>query len=421
MKVIKKRFDMKKTPNRQGQFIKCVAWLISKFFVIWHRTKIYKIDVEDLKPPYIMLCNHNSFYDFMVMEVALFPHRANFIVAVDAFTHMEWLMRRVGCVPKRKFTNSDITNVKHIMKIIKNGDVAAFYPEARYSLCGTTAVLPKSLGKLIKKLNVPVVMLMMHGNHITQPVWNPKDRHLPTTAYVTKLFTPEELEALSVDEINDKLWEAFYYDDFKWQKENKIEAKHADRAEGLHKTLYQCPNCKTEHRMDSKGDKIFCTGCGKSWTMSVYGELSADEGHTEFSHIPDWYEWERAQVREEVRSGKYKLFCNVRVESIPNSHGFLDYGTGTLSHDAERGFVLKGTGVYGDFELERPVWQMYSCHIENEYRHDIDGDCIDLSTLDDTYFVFPLDKDVSITKIALATEELYYMHQPDAEPKKYNV
>ena len=35
------------------------------------------------------------------------------------------------------------------------------------------------------------------------------------------------------------------------------------------------------------------------------------------------------------------------------------------------------------------------------------GDCIDLNTLDDTYYIFPHRKDYSVTKIALATEEIY--------------
>ena len=32
--------------------------------------------------------------------------------------------------------------------------------------------------------------------------------------------------------------------------------------------------------------------------MDEYGELHAVSGKTEFSHIPDWYEFEREQVKE---------------------------------------------------------------------------------------------------------------------------
>ncbi|HPJ21779.1 MAG TPA: hypothetical protein PLH18_05435, partial [Clostridia bacterium] len=49
---------------------------------------------------------------------------------------------------------------------------------------------------------------------------------------------------------------------------------------------------------------------------------------------------------------------------------------------------------------------MYSCHIEYNYlgKH---GDCIDLNTLTDTYYIYPKINDFSVTKMALATEELF--------------
>ena len=39
--------------------------------------------------------------------------------------------------------------------------------------------------------------------------------------------------------------------------------------------------------------------------MDEYGQLSALEGETEFSHIPDWSNWERECVREEIKNGMY--------------------------------------------------------------------------------------------------------------------
>ena len=101
--------------------------------------------MKGLKPPYLLLCTHHAFIDFMVTTAAIFPHRANYVVAIDGFIGREWLLRQVGGICKRKFT-SDLTLVRQIERVIGNGDVLALYPEARYSLIGTTAVLPNSLG-----------------------------------------------------------------------------------------------------------------------------------------------------------------------------------------------------------------------------------------------------------------------------------
>lgn len=405
------RFDKLQNPKRQH--LRPIAWALS-FPAVWkHKAKIHKTQMGGLKPPYVLLCNHNAFLDFKLTTAAVFPHRANYVVAIDGFTtpsgkgfkSREKLMRTAGCICKRKFTN-DIVLVRHLKQVIDNGDIAVLYPEARYSLCGTTAVLPESLGKLCKMLRVPVVTLIMHGHHLNTPVWNLNERNVhPTEADMTRLFTAEELSAASAAEINTRITKAFQYDEFAWQKKRGIKISTEKRAEGLHKVLYQCPSCGTEYRMTSEGTKLLCKACGKSWTMGEYGELSADTGKTEFSHIPDWYEWERANVRKEVRDGTYGITCPVHVESLPNADGYIHLGKGQMTHDMN-GFTVRVSGEYGDFKMVKPVLSLYSCHIEYNYL-DMYGDCVDLNTLQDTWYIYPEACDFSVTKIALATEELY--------------
>ena len=283
-----RRFDMKQPPTRTKWYLRPLTWALSAPDVRKHKTIIRHIDMEGIKPPYVLLCNHNAFLDFKVATMAMYPNRANYVVAIDGFIGREKLLRDVGCICKRKFTN-DVTLIRQLRQVIENGDIAVIYPEARYSLCGTTAVLPASLGKLCRLLKAPVVTLMCHGHHVNSPFWNLHERNVkPTEAEMKLLFTPEMLAELPVDELNRRIVEAFQYDDFAWQKERGVRTPYAGRAEGLHKVLYQCPACGKEFHMASRGTKLYCEECGKHWTMSELGELSADEGETEFSHIPDW-------------------------------------------------------------------------------------------------------------------------------------
>lgn len=408
------RFDMLAVPKRQK--LRPIAWAISYPDVWKHKAKIQKINMEGIQPPYVLLCNHNSFLDFKVTTAAIFPHRANYVVAIDGFTSptkngfasREWLLRTVGCVCKRKFTNDAIL-VRQLGRVVRNGDIAVLYPEARYSLCGTNAVLPESLGKLCKLLKVPVVSLIMHGHHVNAPVWNLVDRGVkPVESQMTCLFTAETLARATAEEVNKSIHEAFTYDDFAWQREHGIRIAYPKRAEGLHKVLYQCPHCKAEYQMASEGKELYCKACGKHWEQDELGRLHATSGETEFSHIPDWYEWERANVRREVEAGSYHFTAPVRVQSLPNANGYVFIGEGTLTHDME-GFTVRGTGAYGEFEMEKPVPSLYSCHIELNYLGKY-GDCVDLNTLDDTWYCYPHDSDFSVVKIALATEELYQHH-----------
>lgn len=417
-----KRFDMKRKPIRQRQYLRPVTWLLSYPEVGKHHLKINRIRMEGVKPPFLLLCTHHAFIDFKVTTAALFPHRANYVVAIDGFLKREWLLRNAGGICKRKFTN-DLQLIRQIKKVLTvNKDVLALYPEARYSLVGTTAVLPDSLGKMAKLLGVPVVMLNMHGNYLSSPVWNLKKRNNRIEADYSLLFTENELADASVALVNETIRKAFIYDEYAWQKENRIRIEYPQRAEGLHKPLYQCPHCLTEYAMYSEGNRIGCKACHKQWEMSEYGELTsvqkaADETTlvTEFSHIPDWYEFERSQVRSQIEQGAYSFTCKVRVDALPNAKGYIPLGNAKLIHDMQ-GFRLEGNFDGNHLDLVKPALSMYSCHIEYDYFGK--GDCIDLSTLDDTYYLFPEGKEFSVTKLALATEELfaYHTHRRVVEP-----
>jgi len=400
------RFDMVRRPTRQWRFLTPVTWAVTYPRALWRRSKVDDSGLpRDLKPPYFLLCNHNAFLDFTVTTKVIFPHRANYVIAVDGFLHIEGLLRRVGGIGTRKFV-SNRHMVMNMLAAREFGDVMVMYPEARYSLCGTGSELPSSVGKMIKSMDIPVVTLIMHGHHVDAPIWHGRVhgvKHLEAEAKL--LLTLDEVRTLPIDEINARLASAFEYDDFAWQKARGIRIRDLHRAEGLHKVLYQCPSCMTEYEMKSQGVTLSCGHCGKAWRMSELGELRATTGETEFSHIPDWYEWERANVALEVEAGTYSADTSVRVESLPNSKGFVTFDDlGRLTHGMD-GFQL--TGVYNGepFTLDWPVSSLIACHIEYNYKKR--GDCVDLSTLDDSFYLFPQDPDVSVTKIALATEELF--------------
>ncbi|MCB9498769.1 MAG: hypothetical protein H6687_02640 [Bacillales bacterium] len=403
-----KHFDMQEKPKKEKWFLTPLAYLLS-FPAVWKRhLKINKVNMEGLKPPYILLCTYQSFMDFKVTTAAIHPYRANYVVAIDGFIKREWLLRNVGGICKRKFTN-DITLVRQIKYALeKLNYIVAIYPEARYSLIGTTAILPDSLGKMAKLLKKPVVVLNIHGDYLIQPVWNLKMRKADLSADMTQIVTAEETKTLSIEEINDRINKAFVYDEYAYQKEHQIKIDYKGRAEGLHRPLYQCPHCLKEQVMNTKDNKIWCESCGKTYEMDEYGELHALEGETEFPHIPDWYEFERSQVRKQIEEGTYHFEDEVRIEALPNAKGYINMGNGKLIHDLN-GFTLVSDNV----NFKKEPLSMYGLHIEYDY---LGGgeDCIDISpTLDDTYYLYPLKEKNIVTKLHFAVEELYKLRKEE--------
>lgn len=417
MKKTIRRFDFAKKPHKPNPFLCFLAkTIISRPDLNKRRAVIKKIGMEEYEgKPYLLLLNHASLVDLNIMMMASHPHTPNNVMTLEGFnTYTEPLMRGLGVLGKRKYIPdlNLIRNISYCLKDLKNA--FALFPEARYSLDGRTSFLPESLGGLVRLLKVPVVVAQIRGNFVTCPQWNKINKKTYVEATVFPLLTAEEAKTLPAEEIFRRIKEAFAYDDFQWQYDNKVVIDHPQRAEGLNRLLYKCPNCNAEHKTESHGDTLTCTACGKSWTMDEYGRLHGSDGVTEYPHIPDWSAWERQCVREEIRSGTYYFEDTVRVETLPNSFRFYKQGEGKLIQTPE-GTTLT-CNLYGEpYTLEKPGIALESMHIEYDYLGR--GDCVDISIPDDSFWCYLSKKD-AITKLSFATEEIHFLAKEKKEQEK---
>lgn len=430
-------FDRKRTPPRQSIFLLPLIWLVSFIETKKHHLEIKKNNMEGFKPPYLVLGTHQSIFDFYVTPLCLFPHRANYISELEGFENYgEWIYRKMGCLGTRKFV-TDLLLVKNIKKVLIRGDSLVLYPSARYANIGTSSKLPISVAKLIKMLKYPVVVLNMKGDYLTSPIWNLKERkEARLSATVTGALLPNDIDGMSFEEIMSKLSGLLSFDEYEYQKENNIHITYEKRAEGLEKPLYKCMKCGKENSMKSSGSKLFCGSCGAEWEMDELGELiekhykqSAENFESELDEneslkhedkaidnivrIKDWYDWERSETNKEISEGKYSLSIDVHIFALPNAKNFIDCGIGNLSEDS-RGFTLnfrengRGENIQKFFSNK----DMPSVHTEYDYRGKF-GECITLSTPDNTYFLFPAgtnDENANFhsTKIMFAVEEYYH-------------
>lgn len=406
----KKRYKTAKYPLHQGKFWTWLIWLLSKIALMGKKYQVETVDMDDLKPPYMLLSNHMHFIDFELTAQATYPYPVSNVVSIDGYVVKWFLLEWIGAIATRKFT-TDIHLVKSIRHVLKRGDILAMYPEARYTPCGTLAFLPDSVGKLIKMNKVPVVAVVHHGNHLYAPFWDFRHkRKVPMHTRLKKILTPEQIENMTVEEINATLRRELSYDEYRYQKENGIRITEPFRAEGLHKVLYQCPHCKTEFSMDSEGTELFCTACGKRWNWNEDGYLQALSGETEFDHIPDWFAWERQQVSQQIDRGEYHFADEVEVFSLPRVWRYIPLGKAKLTHSIENGFALEGHYRGQRYFIHRQCAQTNSLHVEYAFGPLKKFDYVDISTENDSFYCRP-SKPNQITKLAFATEELYLRSQ----------
>ena len=353
--------------------------------------------------PCLILMNHCSFTDMKLAYGIFYPKPLGIVTSVDAMTGiLGKLMRILGCTPTHKYV-SDLTLIKDMEYMLKTNKTSVLmYPEAGYSFDGRTTTLPRKLGILMKKLGVPVVTVITQGAFHRDPLYNMLQiRDVKVSAHVKCLATAEELKEKSVAELDALLDEAFSFDNFAWQRDNRISIDVPFRADGLHRILYKCPHCGAESKMEGKGIHLTCHGCGKKWEMDEYGQLKAMEGETEYPHIPDWYAWERQCVRKEIEEGTYRLDTEVQIGIQVNLDGVCMIGSGHLTHDAN-GFHL--TGADGQLDYTQSPVASHTLYADY-YWYEI-GDVIGIGNNEFSYFCFP-PAEISVTKARLATEELY--------------
>lgn len=365
--------------------------------------------IDKSKGPYLILMNHSSFIDLKIAHKILYPMPFSIVCTHDALVGKKWLMRNIGCIPTKKFV-SDVSLISDMKNMLKKKKVSVLmYPEAGYSFDGKATALPENFGRLIKILDVPVIFIETKGAYHRDPLYNGLQiRKVPVSARVDELFSKEQVGELSIQEINERINFAFSFDNFLWQKEMGISIKEPFRADGLERIIYRCVNCNTEGKMIGKGTKLSCTHCGKSYTLTEFGELKADDGNTEFSHIPDWYEWERQKVREELILKTYTLDIPVTIGLMFDYKALYMVGSGRLKHTLE-GFSL--TGCDGKLSYSQKAISSYGLNADY-FWYEI-GDVICIGDTNMLYYCFPA-KDVSVAKTRLATEELYKLHRVNA-------
>lgn len=354
------------------------------------------------KEPCLILMNHSSFIDLEIAYRIFFPKRFSIVCTSDAFVGKSFIMRKLGCIPTNKFV-TDISLIGDILHAIKKEKVSVLmYPEASYSFDGCATPLPRRLGVLIKKLDVPVITVKTEGAFLRDPLYNGlQKRKVKVTAHAKCLFNRDDIARLSADELSNILDKEFTFDNFARQLETKTEINEPFRADYLERILYKCAACGCETEMEGRGTKITCNACGKTYEMDKYGRLTALSGNTEFSHIPDWYNWERECIKKEIEDGSYSIETDVEIGILADYKAIYKVGQGHLSHNCG-GFVL--TGCDGMLSYSQDTKACYSLYADY-YWYEI-GDVICIGDKKRLYYCFPTDK-TNVAKARLAAEELY--------------
>lgn len=404
-----KKLDMHKKPIKTRPYLVPLLWIAVPFSLIGIKHKIVKTNFKTIKGGCLIISNHMCFEDFKLLQKIIAPRRSLYISSIDEFVGKEWIMRRLGCLPK-KVHYRDMALTRTIIRMLKKGNIVSIYPEATYSFAGVTNQIDQGLGKLAKMANVPVIVINQSGNYLYSPRWNtlPKNKEVPLLAMATEVVSKEEVAKLSDVEIQERINKSFEYDDYKYQRDNNIKIKSKTKAHNIHRILYRCPHCLNEKTIKGEGNTIICTSCNAKYEIDELSILKNVNGETIFDSISDWYKWQRVSVNESINSGSYDITFPVKISRFLNPKLGFDHNFAKgEARQTKNGIVITGftTKDNEPFSFEYNEKANSTIHLT----FDVKGckeSAFEVHDANESYLVYPLDE-TPIVKIRFAVEEAH--------------
>lgn len=274
------------------RFFLFMARLILLPFVKWHFHIKTKRDKKEKDLPCIIVYNHISNYDYLC-NVDMFRPYTRYIIS-DAMLRNKlnaFVFPKVtDFIYRRKGERADDA-VGSVKATIEAGISVGVAPEGGVTSNGTTEPIRYRTGKLIKDCHCGLVTSSMQGGYFLYPTWSRYKAKGPMFGRIVGCYTKEEIEKLSVEEINELIYKDIYVNHYEWNREKRIAYKRKCRAEWMERVVSICPKCKTMGSMHSEVDDLYCTECGYKVTVDEYGFYQGED--VIFDNMYDWDMWQR--------------------------------------------------------------------------------------------------------------------------------
>lgn len=280
-----------KVKKRHGMWNKIVSPFISKYL---KKQFNYTFEKCDIKPPYIVLANHTTDFDAFFISKS-FNNHLYFVMSdhVSSIPFVGKLVKHlVSPIPITKSTN-DVSTVRGIMSIIKQGAPVALFPEGNKSFSGEMSEMKHSIAKLVKKLNVPVVIYNITGGYFCSPRWTKNKRKGKVNGFVKKIIQPNELQQKTEEEIFDDIKTNLRVSAYEIQEVQKQTFIGENLAQNIETLLYVCPKCNNLSSLHGSGNTFKCDKCDFESTYDEFGYL-----HNEyFSRLDEFDKWQKNFIK----------------------------------------------------------------------------------------------------------------------------
>lgn len=416
MFLIAKRYifkgkKIKNTPNSLWSYI--ILFCFGLYTNLHSKVEYIEDEKYDellgMKSPILFLSNHMSSHDIYAGFKYLYPIRpaliSNRYYTRSWFTR--WGIKILGFIPKGLF-NPDVEALRKVFKY-KNDEISIYmFPEGRLSIDGTTYPLTNGTAALAKKLDIPVVILKMQGTYLASSKWRTAKGRKKVTIGVERIIKKEELENLSISELDNILTESLKHNEFDYALTRKY--KDNNKAEGLESVLYKCPHCLENYKLKGEKNTLSCE-CGFSLTLDEHFRFNDNEYG--LHNIHDYYEWMKAEERKFIDSLDDDIVIEQEVDVkkinfIDKKKDILGEGVCRMTKD-----IFSFTGTIGgenlSFTHTHKSLQALAFSVNDEY------ECYHENEL---YYFYPKENKLSCTRVALLYDILEEEYQKQINNKE---
>ncbi len=399
-----------KVPNKIINFF--YHFLFRTFVMPKYRPHIKVIDkVSDCKGACFLIWNHLSRLDHGYLMSAAYPRPLSIVAGYNEFfrSHLHTVFKLMRIVPKKNFAY-DPGGIKAMNSIIRQGGCLAFSPEGTSSITGINQPVVAGTGHFIRHFKIPVYYMELRGQYLTCTKVCLDERYGRTEGELRLLFTPEDLERMTDDEVENKINELFKHDDYEWGKQNHIKWKNnGQMARQLNDMLYKCPKCGAEFTLSCEGNVIRCEKCGNGASINDYYEFVPLDDTCVLPESPSvWVQNQRQDIIREIRAdNKYSFTEHVKMGYLPEDHLVKNKqlgemcGEGDLTFDHD-GIHYRGTKLGKPFDFDLTYTAIFQPSIVT----DLTNFCLYVNL---EFHVFYPEHHTT-GKILLITEEMHRLH-----------
>lgn len=269
------------------------AWRLAYKLLHRHLEKKFNLTSEkcDYDAPCLIVSNHVTNWDPVLVGLS-FPNRPTYFVASEHLFRMgiktKLLNRYFEPIPRSK-GSSAVDTVLKCLRHFKAGDSVCIFAEGDSTWNGVTQDIVPSTANLAKSSRVALVTYRFEGGHLANPRWGKGIRTGKMRGGVVNIYTPEQLKAMSVEEIHAAIDRDIYENAWERQEKENVAFKGKNRAVRMESALFLCPECKKIGTLKGDGDYIKCS-CGFKREYTEYGVF---EPSVPFKNIYEWDIWQR--------------------------------------------------------------------------------------------------------------------------------